>query len=235
MTFLKLFDYQTDNPEWKRLCSLLYARIPARARDDGKSMVAGILEYGPSQWMTPPKVDGVLPRELEETDSTVSGQKRIAILRSGEGAEPAGTLHPWRLDRRPCPQRPDGRVILCQRDEPDRRHRLLFVGHPVSPGVRHPLRCHMRWSWWTRICRQRNSWRFRPPARVTGYLPLGPAQVIEMSDPELWPQSHLTEYCRQDWLIDVSDSEAYFVDAFWINGGKTHDYIWQAPYRGPFP
>lgn len=232
MTFLKLFYHQTDTPGWKSICSRLFHQIPEAARSDGKNFIGGILQYGPSQWSVPKEAEGSLPPELREEQSVVTGHRRIAILRSGEGKNQRAIF--IRGGSNAAHSHNDQMAVTYYADG------MSLTGTPgyylwgtpmhrgyVTRSVAHAM---------VVVDEDLPNAEFvsmRPPARIEGFLPFGPAQFIEMSDPGLWPQSHLTQYRRQNWLIDISDTECYFVDAFWVEGGKTHDYVWQAPFVDP--
>jgi hypothetical protein len=232
MTSLKLFYHQTDNSDWKGTCSRLYYQIPDAARSAGKNFINGILQYGPSQWTAPAEVSGSLPPELSEKQSVVTGHKRIAILRSGDGKNQRAIF--IRGGSNAAHSHNDQMAVTYYADG------MSLTGTPgyylwgtpmhrgfVTRSVAHAM---------VVVDEDLPKAEFvalRPAARIEGYLPFGPAQFIEMSDPALWPQSHLAQYRRQSWLIDISDTECYFVDAFWVEGGKTHDYVWQAPFVDP--
>jgi len=232
MTFLKLFYHQTDNPRWKTVCSRLFYQIPEAARNDGKNLLGGILQYGPSQWTAPAEVKGNLPPELKEEQSVVTGQRRIAILRSGEGKNQRAIF--IRGGSNAAHSHNDQMAVTYYADGMSLTGTPGYYlwGTPMHRGyVTRPVAHAV-----VVVDEDLPKAEFvaqRPSARIEGYLPFGPAQFIEMSGPSIWPQSHLTQYRRQNWLIDISDSECYFVDAFWVEGGKTHDYVWQAPFVDP--
>lgn len=77
-------------------------------------------------------------------------------------------------------------------------------------------------------------YRTSPSARIVSFLAEQPVQMVQMSNPDLWPEaSRVRQYERQSWLIDIDAEAFYVVDIFRVKGGSTHDYFWNAPFLSP--
>lgn len=238
--YLKNFYHMTTREDWKELCSHLYWLLPEAVRNNTSYIESGILEFGASEWGDLPRPQAVsieaIPADLQEEHSIVTGQKRIAILRSGQGdaqravfirGGPAAshahddqmaiTLYGKGLSL-------TGEYGYRLAGTPDHRgwgvqqvaHKMVVVNEGLSAPMAGDI-----------IPASTDN----PPARIDGYVPFPPAQFIEMANPQQWENASLEDYRRQIWLIDQSGGkESYYVDIFWVDGGQTHDYVWNAPF-----
>lgn len=236
--YLRIFHEQTTREDWKREIEVLYAALPKNTNPTFE--VEDLLLLGVSQWkdVSPPPADAPPAAEVL---SDLMGGKNIAILRSGSGPQrralfmrggPNG-LH-GHDDQLSVVPYGHGMVLAGvygynTSETPDHlswgsraiSHLSAVVNEDLPPS-------YLYKGFGNRM----NRGIFSPAACVTGYVGMPPAQFVEMSNPGMWShvRSRIDDYRRTSWLIDIDDEQYYFVDLFRILGGRTHDYIWNAPY-----
>ena len=236
--YLRIFYAQTTREDWKREMEVLYAALPKKSQPTFE--VEDLLLFGPSQWkdLPPPPADAPSVREIV---SDLMGGKNIAILRSGTGPNRralfmrggVNSLH-GQDDQLSIVPYGHGMVLAGvygynTSETPDHLSWGSRASSHLSAIVNEDLPASYLYKGFGN---RMNKGIFAPSASVTGYVGVPPAQFVEMRNPDLWShvRSRISDYRRTSWLIDVSDDQYYFVDLFRIVGGKTHDYIWNAPY-----
>lgn len=235
--FARLLFRQTRRPEWRNEIARRFWTLPEAVRNEPALELVRTL--GMSQWLDPLKATGPAPEEpeLRRTDSSdLLPGKMMALLRSGQGL--------------------DSRVAFMRGSVPyghghdDQMGLILYAkgmcltglyGYPLAGSPAHR-------GWATRSVShgmlvvnedlpfKRYPGKVHPPASLLTFVTQtagGAAQLVELSNPELWQQSvpDMTDYRRLVWLVDTSDGEFYFLDVFQAQGGTVHDYCWTGQWQ----
>lgn len=61
------------------------------------------------------------------------------------------------------------------------------------------------------------------PGRLWAYQPNGFAQVVDASCEGAYPETEM--YRRVNMMVELSDTESYLFDVFYVRGGYQHDYV----------
>lgn len=235
--YLRIFHRNTTREDWKRQLEVLYDQI---GEDKGSPLfLQDILIYGPSLWSElPAPAEGVkLPSTLSGEHSDLMAGKGIAVLRSGKGENARalflrGGINSWHGhdDQMTIVPYGNGMVLFGEfgyrwANTPDNlgwgsrsvAHNSLVVNEDLPAP-------HLFKGFSPNIP--------APAANITAFLPdeQGPAQLVEMQNTNLYTRAKLRDYRRAAWLVDIDPQNYYFVDAFHVLGGRTHDYVWNSQY-----
>lgn len=242
--YLRMLYGQTSREDWKREIEALYAL--SKGREHVGFGADDLLMYGLAMWVEPeaPTADAVAisPALLGET-SDLMGGKVIALLRSGKAADKRalfmrGGINAYHGHDDQMALVPYGQGLMLAGE-----FGYGFAGTPDHLGwgtrsvshmtavVDEDLPAQYLYKGYSHGFSAANP---APAASVSGFLRGKdlPAQLIEMNNPGLYHRSNLREYRRTAWLVDIDPQHYYFVDMFRIAGGRTHDYVWNAPYTG---
>ncbi|AHF92919.1 heparinase [Opitutaceae bacterium TAV5] len=236
--YLRILYRQTTRADWKREIEALYPR--AAAQDASPLLLEDLLVYGLALWMEPATAATSAEAKTETPAGEVSdlmAGKGIAILRSGakENARALflrGGINSWHGHDDQMTLVPYGHGMVLFGD-----YGYRWAGTPDNLG------------WGTRSISHNAvvvnedfpaPYLYKgfapnipaPAASVTAFLAdtEGPAQLVEMRNPQLYTRARLDDYRRAAWLVDVDADRYYFVDVFHVAGGNTHDYAWNSHY-----
>ncbi|EIQ00406.1 Heparinase II/III-like protein [Opitutaceae bacterium TAV1] len=237
--YLRMLWRQTTREDWKREIEALYPH--AAKQKQAPVFLEDLLLYGLSQWVEPTPAEPAPERPetgipAGETSDLMPG-KGIAILRSGEGVNRRalfmrGGINSYHGHDDQMALVPYGNGMVLTGE-----YGYQWSGTPDHLGWGTRSVAHM-----TTVVDEDLPAPYlykgfspsipAPAASITGFLPnpRGPAQFVEMRNPQLYARARLTDYRRTAWLVDVDPERYYFVDIFRVVGGKSHDYVWNSHY-----
>jgi hypothetical protein len=234
--FLKHFYFLTEDSALKEKCANLFWQLPETTVS--KQSLEDFSRGGMSQWLKPSKPESSNNQTLK---SVLMPGKIISVLRSGKDAQKRAMFMRGGI---PNSHGHDDQMAIilyakgmCITGEygykvfgrPDYlgfgtrsiSHKTVVVDED-KPTSRFAVKLNKN--------KYLDMFKPRPAADVLGFGTASPAQFVEMSNPRLWENGNVKEYRRLVWMIDVSDTDFYFIDFFRIDGGQTHDYAWNGPF-----
>lgn len=230
-----LYFYElTANPAWKEELATIYWGLPGYLRERPSLQISSVGLWKEPEGKAPLKEASVTENAVTPKESILLGGKLTALLRAGEGKASRALF--MRGGHSESHAHDDQLAISVY----GRGMHLTgefgygFYGTPEHLGFGARPAAHQMVVIDEDLPASRSLWRSLPSADIEAFYPYAPAQVVAMSNPAQWSGAGV--YRRQSWLIDGADTgneTFYILDLFQVEGGKRHDYFWNAPYLKP--
>ncbi|MCC6679306.1 MAG: hypothetical protein IT445_00235 [Phycisphaeraceae bacterium] len=222
--------FQTQDPTWKLLAQRAYWAAPARIHlfnEVGMADGAGVTWKQP-----PPLAPGVEPLNLMGDNSFLRPAKRLVLLRDGKDKAQRGVFMRGCANASHAHDDQMAIMLYARGMLANGEFGYRFWGVPAHKGFGVQAASH------NEVVVNEGL----PPnvrlakdnitdATVQSFLPIGPMQLIEFSNPGRWKEAGVSQYQRSVALVHVDQENFYALDVFRVTGGKMHDYFWHGPHQ----